>query len=173
MFECVVFRWLSAPRRQQMADLPQDRVSPNEPPLTHVGVDYFVPFKVKCGEFLKGMEFSSHAYHNGCPQWSCIIIGYWFLYQWYSTLCSKIWRKCQNITRIMAPTLWVLSVSWKKPLETGILLKSMSPFRKKLSVFQSPIWERLIRSVRKVLNSTLNVPRWRVFTWSSVKWKMS
>ncbi|XP_014673952.1 PREDICTED: uncharacterized protein LOC106814171 [Priapulus caudatus] len=32
---------------QKMADLPQDRVVPDEPPFSRVGVDYFGPFEVK------------------------------------------------------------------------------------------------------------------------------
>lgn len=32
-----------------MADLPQDRVSPDLPPFTHVGIDYFGPIEVKRG----------------------------------------------------------------------------------------------------------------------------
>ncbi len=30
-----------------MADLPQDRVTPDKPPFTYVGVDCFGPFEVK------------------------------------------------------------------------------------------------------------------------------
>ena len=32
-----------------MADLPADRLIPDEPPFTRVGVDYFGPIEVKCG----------------------------------------------------------------------------------------------------------------------------
>ncbi|XP_014677882.1 PREDICTED: uncharacterized protein LOC106817702 [Priapulus caudatus] len=35
------------PSVQYMADLPIDRVTPNQPPFTKVGVDYFGPLKVK------------------------------------------------------------------------------------------------------------------------------
>ena len=35
------------PQHQQMAHLPTVRVTPNEPPFTRVGVDYFGPFMVK------------------------------------------------------------------------------------------------------------------------------
>ena len=32
-----------------MPKLPQDRVTPSEPPFTHVGVDFFGPIEVKHG----------------------------------------------------------------------------------------------------------------------------
>lgn len=47
--KCVVCRRLQAsPGSQLMADLPVNRVSPDEAPFTRVGVDYFGPFEVKC-----------------------------------------------------------------------------------------------------------------------------
>ena len=48
--KCIVCRRLhAAPGHQRMADLPQDRVSPDEPPFTRAGVDCFGPFEVKRG----------------------------------------------------------------------------------------------------------------------------
>ena len=47
---CLMCRKLKAmPQNQQMAALPDVRVTPNEPPFSHVGVDYFGPFMVKRG----------------------------------------------------------------------------------------------------------------------------
>ena len=37
---------------QKMADLPADRVTPDDPPFTKVGMDYFGPFEVKRGRSL-------------------------------------------------------------------------------------------------------------------------
>lgn len=39
----------SKPCEQRMADLPADRVTPGKPPFTEVGIDYFGPFMVKRG----------------------------------------------------------------------------------------------------------------------------
>ena len=46
---CFVCRKLrTAPQRQKMADLPEDRVEP-APPFTHCTVDYFGPWNIKEG----------------------------------------------------------------------------------------------------------------------------
>lgn len=48
--KCVVCRWVQgAPGSQQMADLPLNRVSPDEPPFTSVGVDCLGPCDEKLG----------------------------------------------------------------------------------------------------------------------------
>ncbi|KAL7871964.1 hypothetical protein SRHO_G00069470 [Serrasalmus rhombeus] len=45
---CITCRKLHAkPAEQKMADLLEERVLPDQPPFTHVGVDYFGPFEVK------------------------------------------------------------------------------------------------------------------------------
>lgn len=38
--------------KQFMADLPRDRLLPDEPPFTNVGIDYFGPFEIKRGRTL-------------------------------------------------------------------------------------------------------------------------
>nr|XP_033947601.1 uncharacterized protein LOC117452900 [Pseudochaenichthys georgianus] len=47
---CVTCKRLQAKSHgQKMADLPSDRLLPNKPPFTNVGVDYFGPIEVKRG----------------------------------------------------------------------------------------------------------------------------
>ncbi len=46
--DCVVCKRLRArPESQKMADLPEDRVTPGQPPFSNVGIDCFGPFYVK------------------------------------------------------------------------------------------------------------------------------
>lgn len=50
---CVFCRCMQAKAgEQKMADLPQDRVTPDLPPFTHVGMDYFGTIQVKRGHSL-------------------------------------------------------------------------------------------------------------------------
>lgn len=67
---CVFCRWMQARiGEQKMADLPEHRVTPDLPPFSHVGIDYFGPLEVKKGQFLEkhwGVIFtclSSQAIH--------------------------------------------------------------------------------------------------------------
>ncbi|XP_028256534.1 uncharacterized protein LOC114432614 [Parambassis ranga] len=47
---CVFCRRMqSKPTYQKMADLPEDRIWPDLPPFSHVGIDYFGPIEVKRG----------------------------------------------------------------------------------------------------------------------------
>lgn len=47
LFKCVTCRKIRGnPYKQKMADLPKERVNPS-PPFTHTGIDYFGPFTIK------------------------------------------------------------------------------------------------------------------------------
>ena len=47
---CLICRRYNFHRGQQlMADLPSDRLTPDNPPFTHVGIDFFGPLYVKRG----------------------------------------------------------------------------------------------------------------------------
>jgi len=48
--DCVTCRRVySQPAVQKMADLPVERVTPDKPPFTFIGLDFFGPFLVKVG----------------------------------------------------------------------------------------------------------------------------
>lgn len=163
---CVICRRLqAAPGSQQMADLPVDRVRPDEAPFTRVGVDLFGPFEVKSRRSIVkryGVMFtclSIRAVHIEVA--SSLDID-----SFINTLRRFIARRGQvleirsdNGTNFVGAERELRQAieGWNHSRINNMLLQKNIKW-----VFNPPAgshhggaWERLIRSVRKVLNSTL------------------
>ena len=152
---------------QQMADLPQDRVSPDEPPFTHVGVDYFGPFEVKRGRTaLKryGVLFTCLSIRAVHIEIASSLDTDSFI----NALRRFIARRGQ-VSELRSDN-GTNFVGAERELKEAIRNWNLAQIHDTLLqkeikwVFNPPsgshhggVWERLIRSVRKVLNSTLKV----------------
>ncbi|KAG1936405.1 hypothetical protein F2P79_018737 [Pimephales promelas] len=166
--KCIVCRRLhAAPGQQQMADLPQDRVSSDEPPFTRVGVDYFGPFEVKRGRsILKryGVLFtclSIRAIHIEVASSLDTDSFINALRRFTARRGQVLELRSDNGTNFVGAEreLREAMESWNHTLINNTLLQKGINW-----VFNPPtgshhggVWERLIRSVRKVLNSTLKL----------------
>lgn len=166
--KCVTCRRLnSLPGCQQMSDLPLDRVTPNEPPFTRVGVDYFGPFEVKSRKSVVkryGVIFT------------CLAI--WAIHievapsldtdSFINALRRFIARRGQvkelrsdNGRNFVGAEreLGVAIKEWNQCHINDVLLQKgiKWSFNPPTGSHHGGAWERLIRSVRKVLNSILKV----------------
>lgn len=151
--------------KQLMADLPQERVLPDDPPFTRVGVDYFGPFEVRRGRtILKryGVIFTClavRAVHielaSSLDTDSCI-----------NAIRRFIARRGQ--VKAIRSDNGTNFVAANRELKEAIADWNTSPFQHLFQqhgikwTFNPPTashhggaWERLIRSIRKVLNSTV------------------
>ena len=148
-----------------MADLPEDRLVPDQPPFTNVGVDFFGPFAVKRGRSIVkryGVIFTCltvRAVHieiaHSLDTDSCI-----------NAIRRFICRRGQvKILRSDNGTNFVAAEKeLRKALENLDQIKIQNAMTKKgiKWIFNTPaashqggVWERQIRTVRKVLNSVL------------------
>ncbi|KAK0143556.1 hypothetical protein N1851_018296 [Merluccius polli] len=165
--KCIVCRRLhAAPGHQQIADLPRDRVSPDEPPFTCVGVDYFGPFEVKRGRSTAkkpGVLFtclSVRAIHikvaslldidSFINALRCFIARRGQVLELRSDNGTNFVRAERELREVMES--WNLA-SINDTLQKGIKWIFSPP----TGSHHGGVWERLIRSVRKVLNSSLKV----------------
>ncbi|KAL2077938.1 hypothetical protein ACEWY4_025623 [Coilia grayii] len=172
MARCVVCRrHHGAVGQQQMADLPGSRVTPERPPFTCVGVDYFGPFEVKRGRSLVkryGVLFTCLTIRAVHIEVATSLDTDSFI----NALRRFVARRGQvqelrsdngtnfvgaerelkraigewNQERI-SDTLSLRGVQWIFNPPTGLCVTTGS--------HHGGVWERLIRSIRKVLNSTL------------------
>ena len=168
--KCVVCRRQRARMgEQKMADLPQARVTPKEPPFTRVGMDYFGPIEVKQGRsMLKryGVIFTClciRAVHiekaDTLETDSCI-----------SAIRRFVARRGQ-VKQLVSDNGTNL-VGAEKELRKHISQWNQSMIHESLLqdginwVFNPPaashfggIWERQIRTIRKVMNAMLKEQR--------------
>ena len=151
---------------QKMADLPKERVTPGQPPFSHVGIDYFGPFMVKQGR--------SQVKRYGCI-FTCLTIRAVHIEIAHSLDTDSFINALRRfIARRGKPVLVRTDngtnfVSGEKELRTCIQKWNRQRIHEYLLqqevrwIFNPPaashhggIWERCIRTTRKILNALLN-----------------
>ena len=153
------------PMTQKMADLPHDRVASQEPPFTYVGVDCFGPFHVKRGRCLEkryGVLFT------------CLTIRAVHVEIAHSLDTSSFINALRRFIVRRGVPQEIRSdngtnfTSADKELRQAIgkwnqqMIKEFLQQKEILWVFNPPtashmggVWERMIRSVRKIFNAVL------------------
>lgn len=150
-----------------MADLPSERVTPDESPFTHVGVDYFGPFEVKSRRSL----VKRYRVIFTCLAIQAIHIEVAPSLEtdsFINALRRFIARRGQvkqlrsdNGTNFIGAEreLRTAIEEWNQSQINDVLLQKgiKWTFNPPTGSHHGGAWERLIRSVRKVLNSTFFV----------------
>ncbi|XP_071481344.1 uncharacterized protein [Diadema antillarum] len=164
---CLQCKKRSSQRGQQlMADLPTERVTPDKPPFTYTGVDFFGPFRVKRGR--------SEVKRYGCV-FTCLASRAVHLEVAHSLdTDSFVFALRRFISRRGYPAKIFSDNgtnfrSGHKELKESLASLNSSKIRRFLSQrgmewqFNPPgashmggVWERVIRSVRKILEGLLN-----------------
>ena len=149
-----------------MADLPLDRVSPDEPPFTNVGVDYFGPFGVKRGRSVVkryGVIFTCLATRAIHLEMASSLDTDSFIHALRRFIARRGQVKelrSDNGTNFVGAQRELKEAieGWNQGQIHDILLQKGINwiFNPPAGSHHGGVWERLIRSVRKVLNSTLN-----------------
>ncbi|XP_035989853.1 uncharacterized protein LOC118561756 [Fundulus heteroclitus] len=165
--ECVVCRrHRGQPAEQKMADMPQERVCPEFPPFTNVGVDYFGPIEVKRGRVMVkryGVIFTcmaSRAIHlevaHSLTTDSCINAIRRFV-------CRRgpvRQMRSDNGTNFIGAERELreaLAAIDHTKIHQALLLKEIDwIFNTPAASHHGGVWERLIRMVKRVLLSVLH-----------------
>ncbi|XP_041354483.1 uncharacterized protein LOC121372258 [Gigantopelta aegis] len=164
--KCVVCRrYRVKVKEQKMANLPTDRLTPDEPPFTRVGVDYFGPFMIKRGRSVVkryGVVFtclSIRAVHLevacSLDTDSCINAIRRFIAR---RGCPKILRSDNGSNLVgCKKELQDELLRWnQQQLHAVCLLKNIQwIFNPPSGSHHGGVWERMIRSVRKVFYGLL------------------
>lgn len=164
--KCVICHRLhSSTGKQIMADLPSDKVLPDDPPFTKVGVDYFGPFLVKRGRSLVkkyGVIFTCLAIRAVHIEVASLLD---------TDSCLNAIRRFvarRGQVKILRSENGTNFVAAERELRQSIEKWNNQKIQDHLSqqgirwVFNPPTgshhggaWERLIYSIRKILNATI------------------
>ncbi|XP_006816328.1 uncharacterized protein LOC102803533 [Saccoglossus kowalevskii] len=158
-------RWNAQPGNQKMAPLPAARVTPGEPPFSHVGIDYFGPLYVK---YRRGT-----IKRYGCV-FTCLAIRAVHIEVAHDlstdSFIQSVWR---FISRRGPPThlysdngtnfrgaeteLKQMLAKWNQAFINGKLSRRNIQwhFNPPAASHAGGVWERMIRSIRKILRSLL------------------
>nr|XP_054773349.1 uncharacterized protein LOC129281437 [Lytechinus pictus] len=155
----------ATPVVQKMADLPADRVEPGRPPFTHVGVDCFGPYMVKQGR--------SQVKRYGCI-FTCLVVRAIHIEVLHSMETDSFLNALQRfISRRGKPETIRCDngsnfVGAEKELKEGLNRWNQSKihdyllqrtinwrFNPPAAPHMGGVWERLIRTTKKVLGSLM------------------
>ncbi|KAK7882611.1 hypothetical protein WMY93_028785 [Mugilogobius chulae] len=153
--------------QQQMADLPRDRVLPDDPPFTNTGVDYFGPFEVKRGRSMVkryGVIFTCLTVRAVHLEMASSLDTDSFIH----ALRRFIARRGQ--VKILRSDNGTNFIGAERELKKAIQEWNVSKIEDSLQqhgiqwMFNPPsgshhggVWERIIKSVKKILNTTVNL----------------
>ncbi|KAI4884310.1 hypothetical protein NFI96_008914, partial [Prochilodus magdalenae] len=166
--KCVTCRRLQGGTgQQQMADLPTNRVLPDEPPFTKTGVDYFGPFNVKRGRSTikrYGVIFTCLTVRAVHIEMAASLDTDSFIQALRRFIARRgqvLEMRSDNGTNFVgaerelkkAIQEWNTSKIENTLLQRGIKWMFNPPF----GSHHGGVWERMIRSIRKVLNTTLRM----------------
>ena len=158
-------RQLTKTSIQKMADMPASRVKPGDPPFTFTGMDYFGPFEVKVGRSIKkryGVIFTcmnSRAVHIEIAECldtsSCINALRRFVCRRGSVkeITSDNGTNLCAADRELRQAIQELD---QEKIHTWAVTKEISwRFNPPTASHYGGVWERIIRSIRRVLQAIL------------------
>ncbi|XP_013410717.1 uncharacterized protein LOC106173924 [Lingula anatina] len=164
--KCMVCRrWNAVPSSQVMAPLPKSRVTPGKPPFYSVGVDYFGPLLVKCGRRTNkryGCIFTCMATRAVHLEISYNLSSDSFI-QAVLRFISRRGPPCEifsdngtNFTGAEADLKRILQQWNQEKISDSLLRRNIQwYFNPPNASHAGGVWERLIRSVRKIMRSVL------------------
>jgi hypothetical protein len=167
---CTICRRVKAKvNEQKMADLPSDRIMPNEPVFSRVGIDYAGPWEVKFGR----RSEKRYAVIFTCLAVRAVHVEIAHKLDTSSYICAlrrfiarrgqvKKFRSDNGSNFRGAERELKIAISeWnEKQIHDAMLQRNIDwSFNAPAASHHGGVWERQIRSLRKILNSTISQQR--------------